>query len=235
MIHAVNLKTEYLLNPIGIDITSPRLMWNVADGIKQSAYVIQLEINGDLISTSDKIETGEMSARITTALNSRDIVSWRVKLYDESGEEGPWSEPAFLKWVCCSLRTGRPSGSWGITFTVKKKVRYPVDCFKKEFQIPGGIAKARLYITANGVYEAKLNGKRVGNQYFTPGSTNYDVRTHYQSFDVKDLLSAQNTMEIELGDGWYASKAGVFGGVKCLGTNRNSWHSWKSQMMKEIG
>lgn len=97
MIHAVNLKTEYLLNPIGIDITSPRLMWNVADGIKQSAYVIQLEINGDLISTGDKIETGEMSARITTALNSRDIVSWRVKLYDESGEAGPWSEPAFFE------------------------------------------------------------------------------------------------------------------------------------------
>ncbi|MEK3794426.1 family 78 glycoside hydrolase catalytic domain [Paenibacillus sp. FSL R7-0204] len=218
MIHAVNLKTEYLLNPIGIDITSPRLMWNVADGIKQSAYVIQLEINGDLISTGDKIETGEMSARITTALNSRDIVSWRVKLYDESGEAGPWSEPAFFEMGLLQPADWKAKWIMGnYVHSKKKKVRYPVDCFKKEFQTPGGIVKARLYITANGVYEAKLNGKRVGNQYFTPGSTNYDVRTHYQSFDVKDLLSAQNTMEIELGDGWYASKAGVFGGSKVFG------------------
>ncbi|PAD44082.1 alpha-L-rhamnosidase [Bacillus sp. 7520-S] len=218
MIHAVNLKTEYLLDPLGIDITEPRLMWNVAEAIKQSAYVIRVEINGRWAYTSEKVETDEMSARIPISLKSRDHVSWQVKLYDESGEEGPWSN-----WATFEIGLLHPSdwqAKWimgNYVHSKKKKVRYPVDCFKKEFKASGVIKKARLYITANGVYEAKINGKRVGNQYFTPSSTNYDVRTHYQTFDIKELLSNQNTLEIELGDGWYASKAGVFGGSKVFG------------------
>lgn len=218
MIHAVNLKTEYLRNPLGIDIEEPRLMWNVAEAIKQSAYVVQVEIEGRLAYTSEKVETDEMSAIIPVALKSRDSVSWQVKLYNESGEEGPWSESADFEMGL--LRPSDWKAKWimgNYTHSKKKKVRYPVDYFKKEFKASGEIVKARLYITANGVYEAKINGTRVGHQYFTPGSTNYDVRTHYQTFDVKELLTDHNTLEVELGDGWYASKSGVFGGSKVFG------------------
>ncbi|WP_018751971.1 alpha-L-rhamnosidase [Paenibacillus sanguinis] len=218
MIHAQQLKTEYLVNPLGIDIAEPRVMWTVAGAIKQSAYVIQVKVEGGETYTSEKIETDEMFAPIPLVLNSRDSVAWQVKLYDEAGEEGPWSEPALFEMGL--LRPSDWRAKWimgNYEHSKKKKVRYPVDCFKKEFSTSGEISKARLYITANGIYEAKLNGKRVGNQYFTPGSTNYDVRTHYQTFDVTDMLAQHNTLEVELGDGWYASKAGVFGGSKVFG------------------
>ncbi len=68
-------------------------------------------------------------------------------------------------------------------------------------------ANARLHISAFGLYRAFLNGKRIGEDYLTPGWTNYDNRIDFQSYDLSDLLTAgQNHLEIWLGDGWYRSQ-----------------------------
>ncbi len=218
MIQASNLRTEYLLNPFAIDITSPRLMWNVAGAIKQSAYKIKAFINNTPAYESEKIETDEMAAVFATKLSSRDRVSWQVKLYDENGLEGEWSHPATFEMGLLNQSDWQAEWIMGNYIHSKnKKDRYPADCFLKSFAAPADIVQARLYITASGLYEAKINGHRVGNQYFTPGSTNYDVRTQYQTYDITDMLVKQNTLEIELGDGWYASKIGCFGGCKVFG------------------
>ena len=65
-------------------------------------------------------------------------------------------------------------------YPVRKKQRYPVDCFRKVFSA-GQVQKARLYLTACGLYEARLNGRRVGDALLTPGSTDYRKRIQYQS------------------------------------------------------
>ena len=72
------------------------------------------------------------------------------------------------------------------------------------FQLKKNISKARLYITAHGLYEAYLNGERVGDEYFTPGWTNYNKRLQYQIYDVTKLLqSGGNAFAVRLGDGWF--------------------------------
>ena len=38
MIQAVRLRTEYLENPMGIDVQNPGLMWNVEGAVRQTAY-----------------------------------------------------------------------------------------------------------------------------------------------------------------------------------------------------
>ncbi len=77
--------------------------------------------------------------------------------------------------------------------------------FRKEITLEGKVKKAELYITALGVYEARLNGKRIGDYVLAPGWTSYDHRIQYQVYDVTDLLAEKNELQVTVGKGWYAS------------------------------
>ena len=72
--------------------------------------------------------------------------------------------------------------------------------YEKSFASCGGeIAEAWLYITALGVYEAKLNGRRVGNFYLAPGWTEYTKRLQYQTYDVTDCIKKENLLCVTCG------------------------------------
>ena len=71
------------------------------------------------------------------------------------------------------------------------------------------VASARLYITALGLYEARLNGARIGDAVLAPGSTDYARRVRYQAYDVTGLLwEGENAIGALLADGWYAGFVG---------------------------
>jgi alpha-L-rhamnosidase len=75
---------------------------------------------------------------------------------------------------------------------------------RNKFDLKKTIRSARLYITAHGLYEAHLNGQRVGDQFLTPGWTSYNKRLQYQTYDVSKLLKqGANAAGVILGDGWY--------------------------------
>ena len=76
--------------------------------------------------------------------------------------------------------------------------------FLKEFRCDKPVRKAVLEITALGVYEAKLNGGRVGDFILAPGWTSYAHRLQVQSYDVTDLIKAENSLEVTVGQGWRA-------------------------------
>ena len=199
---AIRLRTEDLKNPLGIDSKHPRLMWNAEGGVRQTAYQIVTQ-RWD----SGKVESGTMWAAYPKGLHDRERVSWKVCLWDETDTPGPWSEACFergidlweAKWI-----TGN--------YPVNKKQRYPVDCFRKAFRVKGPVDRARLYITACGLYEAKLNGKKVGSFVMAPGHTDYRKRVQYQSYDVTDLLRpGENELTVQLADGWYRGSCGAWG------------------------
>lgn len=91
--------------------------------------------------------------------------------------------------------------------TTKNKINSPI--FYKEINIHKSITKARLYITGLGLYEANINGKKVGNRFLTPGFNDYDSYLRFQSYDVKPLLKEKNILHIALGDGWYMGRLGL--------------------------
>ena len=74
--------------------------------------------------------------------------------------------------------------------------------FKKTFTLPQRAAAAKIYISALGVYEAELNGRRIGDFILAPGWTSYGHRVQYQEYDVGDFVNTENTLEITLGRGW---------------------------------
>lgn len=71
---------------------------------------------------------------------------------------------------------------------------------------PGkSLAKARLYITARGVYECRVNGKRLPQSLLAPGLTQYDKRMNYQTYDITELLTAgTNGIGVTLASGWWS-------------------------------
>ena len=206
---AIRLRCEYLFDPIGIDIQHPRLMWNAEGGVRQTAYQI---VTGQW--DSGRVESSTMQAVYPTLLRDRERVNWRVRLWDENGKPSEWSE-AFFEMGISSWQAKWITGD----YTVNKKERYPVDCFRKSFAVKQGVKKARLYITACGLYEARLNGRRVGDFMMAPGYTDYRKRVQYQTCDVTELLrTGENELTVQLADGWYRGSCGANGIVNQYGT-----------------
>ena len=209
---AVNLKTEYLRNPLGIDIVQPRFSWNCEGGVKQSYYQIIAKVNGETVWNSGKVESSSMTHIPYGGRNlrSRERVNWSVKLWDENGEGGEIGHSFFelglmeasdwkAKWI-----TGN--------YKVKKSERYPVDCFRKSMAVSKDVQSARLYITACGLYEARLDGSKIGDFVMAPGHTDYRKRIQYQTYDVTDqLCTGKHTLTVQLADGWYRGSIGAWG------------------------
>lgn len=214
---AIRMLTEYLQKPLGIDIKEPRLYWNCEGGKKQTAYRIVVKRSGVEIWDSKKVESDRMThiKYEGKPLCSRDTAIWRIKLWDENDKEGEWSESYFEMGL---LEKDDWKAKW-ITgdYKPKKNRRYPVDCFLKNFILKQNIEKARLYITACGIYEVKINGEKAGNFCFAPGCTDYRYRIHYQTYDVTSMLHSKNRMEIQLADGWYRGSIGCFAPTNVFG------------------
>ncbi len=240
---AINLKTEYLKNPIGIDIIKPRLFWNCEGGVVQTAYrILATDDSGHVLWDSGKVQSAQMTHVPWggEALKSRACVKWRVKLWDETDAEGDWSETATFEigllndtdW-CAEWITGdyTPDSSvadkkkkigksfllQGIDFLFESNKpenveRYPVDCFLHTFQANKTVKKARLYITACGIYEARLNGEKIGDFCLAPGITDYTKRIQYQTYDVTaQIKKGENALTVNLADGWYRGSVGAWG------------------------
>lgn len=209
---AFRLKTEHLFDPLGIDLQHPRLKWNCEDGVRQTAYQIMTE-QWD----SGKVESSSMQAVYPKELESREQVHWKIRLWDEQDEPGEWSEAFFEMGL---LKSTDWQARW-ITgnYMVNKKERYPVDCFRKVFSVNGPVRQARLYITACGLYEACLDGEKIGSFYMAPGYTDYRKRIQYQTYDVTKLLrEGENELTVLLADGWYRGSCGAWARKNQYGT-----------------
>jgi alpha-L-rhamnosidase len=88
---------------------------------------------------------------------------------------------------------------------------------RREFVVSGAVARARLYVTALGVYEVEVNGCRVGDQILAPGWTSYGERLLYQTYDLAaSLVQGPNAIGAMVADGWFRGRVGFQGGVTRL-------------------
>ena len=207
---AINLRTEHLVNPIGIDIRTPYLSWNCEGGKKQTAYEIEAVSDGEVILSSGKIASDKMNHCFGVAAESKQRVTWKVRLWDETGAAGEWSEEAFFEMGI--LEKSQFVAKWiNPELTCDPTVHKPASYLKTSFTAEK-TGKARLYITCHGLYEASINGKRVGDFVLAPGTYTYDKKLAYQTYDVTELIQeGENEVQVILGDGWYRSCSGVDG------------------------
>jgi alpha-L-rhamnosidase len=99
---------------------------------------------------------------------------------------------------------------WGVVKV--PPLNQPLACplFRKEFKVSGAVRRATLYSSALGNYRFYLNGKPVGNDYFTPDWTDYNKRVYYNTYDVTKLIQANgpNAIGGVLAAGWYSGAIG---------------------------
>ena len=203
-------------NPLGIDVPKPKLSWVLASdkrNKKQSAYQIQVSnVAGDfkeaLVWDSDKTES-DQSVRVTyngPELSSLQQYYWRVKVWDEKGKPSKWSAAAM--WQTGVFSETDWKAKW-ITPGFEESPERESPILRNEFSIPQKIRSATAIITSHGLYEAFINGEKIGDACLTPGWTSYKKRLQYQVYDVTKMLKVgKNAVSALMGSGWYRSPLG---------------------------
>jgi len=209
-----NLSCEYKINPISIDVTNPRLSWKLITlqrNLHQTAYEIRVGTNAaslikgrNLVWTSGRV-LSDRSVHIYYGgppLASRQKVYWQVRVWNNKSQTSPWSQ--INSWKMGLLKPDDWTARWIQSNDALDTTGGPSPMFRKVFMLGHKVKAAHLYISAHGLYEAQLNGKRIGDDYFVPGFTSYNKRLQYQVYDVTSgLHRGLNAFGVTIGDGWY--------------------------------
>ena len=222
------LRLENLINPIGVDAQLPRFSWQIVSpkrNVSQSAYEIwvaespeMLKSGKNLVWKSGKVAS-DKSVHVPYAgstLQSGKKYYWQVKVWDNAGKASAWSSNAY--WHMGMLDKSLWKAKWIKQGFQEDTIMRPSPLFRKQFQAQKKVVSATAYITALGLYEAQINGKRVGDAYFTPGWTAYKKRLQYQVYDVTSLLlPGANAIGVMLGNGWYRGIIGYENNINVYG------------------
>ena len=205
---------------IGIGESRPRLSWvieSAPSGWTQAAYEISVDRPGGAESVMVDSTEQVLVDWPVAPLHSRERAGVRVRV---AGVGGGWSEWSPATIVEAGLLepedwTARPVGAaW--PEDRESDDRRP-SIVRTDFHVGDGLVSARLYATAHGLYEAELNGTRIGDDSLSPGWTVYPQRLRYYTYDVTDLVApGANAIGAWLGDGWYRGRLGWRGGFRNL-------------------
>ena len=216
---AIELRCEYLSNPIGIDVKQPRLSWMLSDkrsGAKQLAYQI-------LVSTDSlQLVKGKGNIWQTSKINS-DVnlltykgkplqpftkYYWKINTWDKDNVRSDDTEIASFESGMMDIKNWK--GSW-ISDDGNINLK-PAPYFRKTFSNSKKIKSARAYIAVAGLYELSVNGKKIGNHRLDPMYTRFDRRTLYVSHDVtSEITEGINVVGVLLGNGWYNTSQPLYG------------------------
>ncbi|WP_114748186.1 alpha-L-rhamnosidase [Pleomorphovibrio marinus] len=222
------LRCEYLVNPV-IDEELPRLSWILQSDTRsqvQTSYQLLVASNPELLDEgkadlwdSEKVNSSQTNQVVYEGkpLQSGQICYWKVRSWDKDNEAGPWSDVA--TWEMGFLEESNWEAKWigkdytqetaPITFKEKELILPPSPLLRKTAQVKKQVKKARLYTTALGLFEFRINGKKVGEDYLSPGWTDYDKRVYYTVHNVKDyLVEGANVLQSELSYGWFSGYIG---------------------------
>lgn len=212
-----HLRCEMLNNPAGIDVTQPRLSWQIAGkprNIQQIAYQVLVASSPEKLARheGDIWNSGKVSSNQSIhviykgkPLASRTACYWKVKLWTNKGET-TWSETA--SWSMGLLSATDWKAQWigldkampwdSMTQFSRLSARY----FRKTFTAPLTVKKATVYVCGLGLYELYVNGQRIGDQVLAPGATDYTKSVLYNTYDVTaQLQKGNNVLAAVLGNG----------------------------------
>ena len=218
-----HLLIENQSNPTGIDQLKPRFSWQLSSpkkNVMQAAYEIKIttEPNGqNPIWNSGQVNSSQ-SVQVAYAgpvLQSGQKYFWQVRVWTNDAKPSSWSERAY--WQMGFLSPSDWKAKWIQPGFTEDSVNRPSPLFRKQFLVNKKLKSATAFITSHGLYEAFINGKRIGDAWLTPGWTSFNKRLQYQVYDVTNLLAQdKNTIGVALGSGWYR-------GYIAWGNNKNTY------------
>lgn len=210
-----NIKINGLERPLGYAYSTVTVSWRVEDAVSKrqsSSHVVIAE------DTAMEHIVAEQSgilpcAGVTFDVSLKPRTTYFVRV-EVTGEDGEWAASDIS-----SFETGKIDEPWSAVWigTQAEDDFHPV--FEKHFALRGVPAKARLYITGVGLYEASLNGTKIGDDILAPFCCDYNHVIQCQTYDVTDMLSQDCTLSVMLGNGWYKGRIG-FNGISAAYGNK---------------
>lgn len=198
-----DLKINGIRNPVGFLFEELICSWQVEsiDSKKQEWGLIEVSDQEDMsniVFMKKDANLSSIATPIDMILNPYTRYYWRVTICNEHGIVTT-SDISYYE-------TGKLNESWKadwISTGVEDKF---CPLFFHEFLLSKDIRRARLYICGLGLFEAYINGKKVGDEYLTPYINDYKTCLQYFTYDVKDLLQSENELSVILGNGWYKGR-----------------------------
>lgn len=203
-----SLKVNHMCEPSGVVDAQPVLSWIVESpdrNVMQQAYEVRVFRDGRSVWRTGRVESQNS---VTVAYDGEPLASgtryeWQVRVWDNRGRVSKWSERS--SWLTGMMTPDEWQAEW--ILPAEQTDASPM--LRKEFTLSKPVASAVAYITSHGMYEAAINGAKVGNAHYAPGWTSYDKRLQYQTYDVTDMLQkGANAFGLTLGRGWYLSLLG---------------------------
>lgn len=223
-----DLRVEHLVAPIGVGAAAPRFTWLVDH--RQTAYEIEVSGRDGTVWSSGRVDAPQGLPVVYAGppLASNAPYAWRVR---------SWSGADATTWTSSTFETALRETDWTAVWVrpvqdptvverwslfdwirgaqpdapVAERLR-PPQLLRQRFAVRAGLVRARLHVTAHGVYTASLGALPVGDEVLAPGFDSYRHRVSVQTHDVTALLApGRNVLAMALADGWWAGRIGITG------------------------
>ena len=205
MIRISNMQTEYKTTPLGMDEPAPRFFFRLegTSAMQKRCRISVRKEDGSVAGDSGWMENGDTMQLVCENLRLEPFTRYFWKAESELSDgtliasEESFFETGFL---------GTPwKAQWIGTYSGSAFLR-PLQNLKRTFTVEK-TANSRLAITALGLYQVEINGKKITQDLFTPGWTDYYQRVQYQLYDVSEFLKeGENEISVMLGEGWYCGR-----------------------------
>lgn len=197
-----DFRIEYRKEPVGLSVRQPRFSWKLFSEQKdtvQTAWHLLVTANGRTAWDSARNVSGQSVLIPYMGDDLAEETCYQVKLIVEDNH-GETAE-CFTFFETGIFDAGKLSAKMITHDFPAEETAIPV--FYRSLSIKKKIMKACMYVTAHGVYEAAVNGRRIGRDYMAPGWTSYHKRLQYQYYDITDYLEEENEVTVTVGNGWY--------------------------------
>ncbi len=212
----VDVKINGIENPIGFSYPKIKCSWKVAatTGKYQVHSKIVVSTKPDFSEILWSKEDHDLNW-IGESIDIKPEPRTRYYFYVEVTDD----ENNTAKSDICFFETGKMTEKWKAKFIGINEDPSFHPCFVKEFSLDRvkEIKNGRIYVTGLGLYEAYLNGVKIGDDYLAPFCNDYNKGIQYQTYDITDLLGAENKLSIICGNGWYKGRLGYDGDVSYYG------------------
>ncbi len=230
-----DIKINGITNPMGFNLDHIKLSWKVEDSISERAENISVIVSKDS-EFNDCIWEQSDADLDSTGLKVDICAEPYARYYCKitvTGNKGDSAEGR------CYFERGKGNDPWIGKFisSAASDLYHPV--FEKTFECKKSVARARLYVTGLGLYEAYVNGIKAGDDLLAPFCNDYRSNIQYQTYDVTDSITSEtdNSIGIICGNGWYKGRFGLDGQSQNFGNRFAAiaeLHIWYTDGSKDV-